>query len=799
MSSSAATDLVWARDRLLAPTPEGAARDGHRRSAESLREALTDLHDFWLASRAREAGIRGAECGIALVAVGALGRGELVPYSDLDLAIVFRPDSGPEGKSSSKQRQREIERLAERLWYPLWDARIGLDHSVRTVAEAAQVAADDLRTATSLLDARCLAGDTDLFDELVHAVRMKWRAIARYRVDELAEQAKARWARSGEVASRVEPDLKYGRGGLRDLQILDGLSAAQLVDRPGPEVRAARTLLLDVRTELRRGAGRAVDVLHAQDGDEAAAALGLGDRFALAGELSGAGRTVAYAVDVALRATRSEGNGRFGLLRRGPVRRPLDEGVVLHGNEVVLARDAKPSRDPALLLRVAAAAARGKHPIAAGTLARLADSAPELRAPWPADARRELVELLGAGDGLVDVVEALDRSGLWARLFPEWGAIRDLSPAEAVHTWTVDRHLVHACAYASRLATRVSRPDLLLLGALLHDIGKGREPDHSVVGAELAIHIGQRLGLPAADVHTLSSIVRHHLLLPHTATRRDITDDVTVRRVADTLEGDPARLEILHALAEADARATAPSMWKDWRAALIGDLVRAVRLVMAGEPAPGAEPLSERAHELAEAARHTGKAEVVFDASGRVATVTMLAPQRPGMLGIAAGVLALHSLEVHAAELGTHHNTAEVFMGVFTVSPRFGSLPDVSLVREQFARAVDGTLPLAERLASKERDYERPVDEAPPARVHWFDGETGPESVLLELRAADRIGLLHRVALALDACGARVLWARAATLGGVAIDSFSLARNGGVSAEASWRERVESAVLRTAT
>ncbi|MFD7655614.1 [protein-PII] uridylyltransferase [Actinosynnema sp. NPDC059797] len=770
-----ADDLVRARDRLLAP--------GRRRlTGESLREALVDLHEFWLTAHATQAGVGGPGSGAALAAVGGLGRRELVPYSDLDLVLVHNGHKG-------------VDTVAEKLWYPLWNSGIGLDHSVRTVGEALRVASSDLRTALGLLDARHLAGDQEVTRRLADGARQAWRSGVRGRLDEMAESASRRWARSGEVAHRVEPDLKHGRGGLRDVTLLDALSAAQLTDRPSAEVEEARKLLLDVRTELRRVAGRPRDVLRAQDGDEVAAALGLPDRFALARAMSSAARTVVYAVDVAMRTARAaapkRGLGVFARspLRRAPARRPLDEGVVLHGAEVALARDALPGRDPALLLRVATAAARGKHPIAAGTLAKLADSAPELRQPWPREARDELLALLGSGTGLIDVVEALDRTGLWGRLFPEWGAVRDLPPRDAAHTWTVDRHLVQATAHAARLVTRVSRPDLLLLGALVHDIGKGRQADHSEVGAALTTQVAERLGLWPQDVVTLTALVRHHLLLPHTATRRDVEDEATVRRVVDTLGGDPVLLELLHALAEADALATGPGVWTDWKASLVNDLVGRCRTAMAGDPLPEPEPLDQRQRDLARAAAGSGRPDVLLDASGGTAVVTVVAPDRPGLLSRAAGVLALNSLEVHAAALRSHEGAA---VDVFTVSPRFGSLPDVTLLREQLTRAVDGSLALSEKLAAKERDYGGPPQDPPPPKVLWFDDEsTG--AVVLELRAADRIGLLHRVADALERSGVDVVWARVSTLGSTVVDSFALTAADGLGRAR--RDAVERAVV----
>lgn len=775
-----ADDLVRARDRLLAP---GRCR----LTGESLREALVDLHEFWLTAHASQAGVGGPGSGLALVAVGGLGRRELVPYSDLDLLLVHNGHKG-------------VDEVAEKLWYPLWNSGIGLDHSVRTVGEALRVAAGDLRTALGLLDIRHIAGDAEISARLADSARQAWRSGVRTRLDEMAESAQRRWARSGEIAHRVEPDLKHGRGGLRDVTLLDALSAAQLTDRPSAEVNEARKLLLDVRTELRRVARKPRDVLRAQDGDEVAAALGLADRFQLARAMSSAARTIVYAVDVAMRTARAavpkRGLGVFARspLRRQPARRPLDEGVVLHGTEVALARDAVPSRDPALLLRVATAAARSKHPIAAGTLAKLADSAPELRQPWPREAREELLALLGSGTGLIDVVEALDRTGLWGRLFPEWGAVRDLPPRDAAHVWTVDRHLVQATAHAARLVTRVSRPDLLLLGALLHDIGKGRQQDHSEVGAALTTQVAERLGLWPQDVATLTALVRHHLLLPHTATRRDVEDEATVRRVVDTLGGDPVLLELLYALAESDAIATGPGVWSDWKASLVGDLVARCRAAMAGDPLPKPEPLDQRQQDLAAAVLASGKPDVLIDPGDHAATVTVVAPDRPGLLSRAAGVLALNSLEVHSAVLGSHSVDllGAAAVDVFTVSPRFGSLPDVTLLREQLTRAVDGSLPLADKLAAKERDYGGPPQDPPPPKVLWFDDESSG-SVVMELRAADRIGLLHHVADALEQSGVDVVWARVSTLGSTVVDSFAITTSGAL--DAAQRTKIERAVL----
>src|SRR6478609_6310598 len=671
-----ATDLVAATEQLLS----GGAR---QLDSAALREALLDLHDFWLTTKATEIGVTPTS-GFAIVATGGLGRGELLPYSDLDLTLLH--DNMP---------RDVVAQVAELLWYPFWDANIRIDHSVRTVPEALQVAGEDISAGLAMLEARHIAGDSDLSSLLIAGARRQWRTGIGSRFDELVEHTRARWRRSGEIAHRAEPDLKCGRGGLRDVQLLNALSIAQLADvypsrslaSPTETLGGAHLSLLNVRTELHRVAGRGRELLLAQHADEIGASLRIGDRFDLARMLSDAARTVSYYVDAGIR-TAANSLPRRGLaaLRR-PVRRPIDEGVIEFNGEVILARDARPERDPGLILRVAAASATTGLPMAVSALARLTETAPELRTPWPRQALKDLLVMLAAGPAAVSTIEALDRTGLWGRLFPEWGAVRDLPPRDVVHIWTVDRHLVETVSRASAFTTRVSRPDLLLLGALCHDIGKGRGGDHSVIGAELATQIGTRLGLWPSDVEVLSRVVRHHLLLPHTATRRDLQDAKTIEAVVEALDGDTVLLELLAALAEADSLATGPGVWGDWKASLIGDLVRRCRLVMAGEELPHPDPIDPRYLSLASTVGvHV---EMTPGDSPHVYNVTMIAPDRRGLLSKAAGVLALNSLRVHSASVNGHQGSA---INTFVVSPHFGSPPAAELLRQQFILALEGEL-----------------------------------------------------------------------------------------------------------
>ncbi|CDM75864.1 [protein-PII] uridylyltransferase [Mycobacterium marinum] len=777
-SVRAASDLAAARRQLLS--------DDHRdMDPAELRQAWLDLHESWLIAKAAQIGIAD-DSGYAIVGVGGLGRRELLPYSDLDLVLLH------DGKPVE-----ELGDVADALWYPLWDANIRLDHSVRTVSDALGVAGADMAAALGMLEARHIVGDQQLSASLIDGVRRQWRSGIRSRMNELVDMTHDRWLRCGRVANRAEPDLKSGRGGLRDVQLLDALAIAQLIDRHGlvtPDMPvgsldAAYLTLLNVRTELHRVSGRGRDLLLAQHADDISAALHFGDRFDLARMLSSAGRTIAYHAESGLR-TACNALPRRGIsaLRRRPKRRPLDEGVVECANEIVLARDAQPEQDAGLVLRVAAAAAHAGLPIGAATLRRLADSAAELPTPWPREVLDDLLVVLLAGPTAVVTIEALDRTGLWGRLLPEWGAIRDLPPRDVAHKWTVDRHLIETAVQAAPLTTQVARPDLLALGALLHDIGKGRGADHSVLGAEMVVAIGQRLGISAPDIDLLSKLVRHHLLLPVVATRSDLNDPSTITRVSEALGGDPQLLEVLRALTEADSKATGPGVWSDWKASLVDDLVSRCRLAMAGEPLPRADP--EAPHYVSLSADHGVHVEIAPGESARMYQVVMAAPNKPGLVSKAAAVLALNSLGVHSAWVNSHEGVA---ITQFVVSPLFGTPAAADLLRQQFVGALSGDI---DALAMVEkRDSEAtsnasqragevvagvPVTRSTaPPRILWLDS-AAPDQLVLEVRSMDRPGLLALLTRALERAGADIVWAKVNTFGSTAADVFCVTVSAGL-------------------
>ncbi|WP_329206959.1 [protein-PII] uridylyltransferase [Streptomyces sp. NBC_00683] len=754
------------------------------------RAALARITDEWLTAlftaAAEAAGVRGA----ALVAVGGYGRGELSPRSDLDLLLLH------DGSADAGA----IAALADRIWYPVWDLGLALDHSVRTPGEALKTAGEDLKVQLGLLDARPVAGDLGLVAGLRTAILADWRNQAPKRLPALDELCRERAERMGELQFLLEPDLKEARGGLRDATALRAVAASWVADAPREGLAEARRTLLDARDALHLTTGRATDRLALQEQDQVAGALGLLDSDALLRQVYEAARTVSYATDVTWREVNRVLRARSvrprlrailgGGTKAAPERTPLAEGVVEADGEVVLARTARPEKDPVLTLRAAAAAAESGLPLSRHLVRHLRTAAQPMPVPWPPQAREELVTLLGAGEATVGVWEALEAEGIITRLLPDWERVHCRPQRNPVHTWTVDRHLVETAVRASTLTRRVGRPDLLLVAALLHDIGKGWPGDHSVAGEVIARDMAARIGFDKQDVGVLATLVRHHLLLIETATRRDLDDPATVRSVA-TAVGSASTLELLHALTEADALATGPAAWSSWRASLVTDLVKRVAALLAGEEPPEPEPLAPSAEQerlAIEALRtgepvlslHTQPEPVSEDGEpGPVGVELLIAlPDRPGVLPAAAGVLALHRLTVRAADLRAVElptelgETAGLLVLSWRVAAEYGSLPQAVRLRADLVRALDGSLDIRTRLAEREAAYPRRRGvKAPPPRVTVAAAGSRLATVI-EVRAQDAPGLLHRIGWALEQSAVRVRSAHVSTLGANAVDAF---------------------------
>ena len=678
--------------------------------------------------------------GCALVAVGGYGRRELAPYSDLDVVLVHHA-------------QVDLGDAAEKVWYPIWDSGARLDHSVRTRAEMLEQAGADLRVALGVLDLRHLAGDPDLGARLRSDLLAHWRRTAHARLPELRDLVRRRHEVVGELAHLSVPDLKEAEGGLRDTTVLTALVATWLVDVPHVDLERSRLALLDVRDALHDVAGRATDRIAPEHWAPLAARLGLENDATAQRHVRELGRRITHLSRLTWRradAVLARPASRGGVRR--PVLTPVEPGIALSRAEVVLTRDARPRDDATLLLRAAAVAAERDVELAPATAARLRADGADLPEPWPPAARRALVRLLASGPGLLPVWETLEQTGALASFLPEWEGIRLLPHASEVHRFTVDRHVVETCIEASRLVREIARPDVLVVAALLHDIGKGGLTEHSVAGEPIARSVTMRMGYDERTADLVARLVRHHLLLARTATTRDPDDPVTARDLAEAI-GDREALGLLLALTEADARATSPQAWSSWRAGLVRTLAARTAAVL-GEPVRA--PAASEQVSIPKEVRRGGVAVSVSASDGGL-RVTVLASDRVGLLADVAAMFALQRASVRTARAWSQD---DVGVSVWDLAE---DRLDERVLRQRFEAIATGRLDPATRWKPD------PGRIAPAVVVR---PEASSRATVLEVRTEDRPGVVHRVCAALAALDLTVRSAHVDTLGPQAVDVF---------------------------
>lgn len=713
--------------------------------------------------------------GLALVAVGGYGRSELSPFSDLDVVLVHDP----------QVPETQVRQIAEAIWYPLWDEGVPLDHSVRDLDGMHEAAQSDFRAAIGMLDARAIAGDREMVLALRSQVLADWRRDARRRVAEVRADREANIVRSGWVAHAAVPDLKTSGGGLRDGVIMRALVATWLVDIPHAESESLRASMLDVRDALHQASGRRTERFGPEGIVDAAALLGV-DAEELDLHTRDLGRRVAHMCEIAWRRIESVLDPKRGLAgESGPHVVAVAPGVGRLGDEIVLTKDADPGVDPSVVLRAAAVAAREKLSFAPGTAAHFAATMGELEHPWPASARQAMVDLLSAGPGLVSVWDELDFEGVIDRWLPEWSEIRLRGSSSPVHRFTVDRHSIEVCVQAAALARTLARPDLLAVAALLHDIGKGREGDHSKVGELMARDIAQRWGFSPEDVDLIAILVRRHLLLSTIATRRDIEDPATIARVAKTI-GDTEVLEHLYALTEADALSASETAWSSWRAGLIRGLVHKTHAFLGGAPPPEQDyegwPAAAPLPDL-DSWRERGFALDAQTLSGG-SLITFVTGDRHGLMASLAGAFASAGLDVLSARTVTIDGVAASLWEV--------TRPDVDVVRlrERVRAVLSGEVDLAARLGKPAED-ERPF-------VAILE-RSNQNATILDVRTRDRRGLVWVVCHTIAQLGHSIRSAHLSTYGPEARDVYYVTDSEGGQLEGADAETLRQAVLAALT
>jgi [protein-PII] uridylyltransferase len=680
---------------------------------------------------------------------------------------------------------KNIGDIASKIWYPIWDASVKLGHAVRTPKETIQLCSTDLDTATALVTARVIAGNQKLGNELIRDASSSWKKNGRQWLVQLHRRIIERYAKDGEVAFLLEPNLKEGLGGLRDIHALQWAVEAglELSSDDRRQLTRCNDVLLRVRVALHRHVGRASEILRLEDQAPVAPMAGYATDDQLMAAIAEVGREVAWIADEAWAQLDPPAD-------RSPIAQPLAPGVHLLNGEIHLDDAVNVADDPTLLLRVATAAARLGARIDRASLNRLGDLSPQWPDPWPAGASDDLVALLLEGEAAIPVLESLDQRNLLVRVLPEWASVRSKPQRNAFHRYTVDRHLWQTVANAAELVHRVVRPDLLVLAALFHDLGKGYPGDHTEVGIELFAEIGTRMGMSESDQRIISLLIEHHLLLADTATRRDLSDDATITMVAGHLQSTVV-LDLLHALTQADSLATGPSAWSDWKAELVALLVERARHVLGGGD------MTEVMWRL-----FPDASVLELMASGEIAIrtqpdrVTVVSPDKPGTFSRVAGVLSLYNMDVLGAE--AHSDEQGMAASEFRVSSQHGDI-EWEPIENNLRLALSGRLALDSRLADRAasaRPRRATSALAPAAPTVRFDDSASSNATFLEVRAPDMVGVLHRITKAIADCGLDIRHARVLTLGNEVVDSFYVREpNGGRINDEAYKNEISRAIL----
>ena len=693
---------------------------------------------------------------IAIAAVGGYGRGELFPGSDLDIVFLHK-DSLSEDSLAA---------FVNAVLYPLWDKAVSIDHSVRTRSQTRDAARVDIRVATGLLDIRYIAGDRELFENVQRDAREDWRFYFKNHCVSLISSLTERHQRSGDLAYLLEPDLKESKGGLRDAAALRAIATAGVMDIALDRISNAESILSSVREELHLVTNRSKDKLLFQEQDKVASQLNYKNADEMMSAVAHSARSIAYLLDFTLHRIEKNLLAKKTFFGRKESKYEIGKNVFLERDEVVMHFE---NADSDIGLRASALAAQRGVPLSLDSCVELAqhikNSQMSIPNPWPRSTRENLITLIGAGAAMVPVWEALDQEEIIFTWLPEWRAVRSLPQRNALHRHTVDRHMVETAVQAAGLTRRVHRPDLLLFAALFHDIGKGTDEDHSVRGQELIIPLARRIGFSENDVATVALLVRHHLLLAATATRRDLDDPATIASVIAVIP-DLQTLELLHALSIADGEATGKAAWSEWKAGLVAELVKRVKNAMTGSLVAQQPEVSETQLAIAE----KGELWVEISNRGNEYEIEIIAPDKPGLLSIVSGVLNISRLDVRSARTKTIASSA-IMKWIVVANPHAQEPTNEKLRRDLEDALVDASKiekKIAERIEAYSQQSAIPV---PPLEIEILD-DAATDATVIEIRSHDRPALLFTIGSAITRCQIDIKSAIVTTLGAEAIDTL---------------------------
>ena len=778
---------------------------------------------------------------IAVIAVGGYGRGEMAPHSDVDIAFVtpIKPTSW-------------CEQVIEALLYFLWDLGLKVGHSSRSLDEVVRMAKSDLTIRTALLEGRYVWGDRDLFDS---ASARFWAEVVngteKQFVAEKLQERNDRHKRLGDSRYVVEPNVKEGKGGLRDLHTLYWIGkyihkvrdASELVDvglLTAEEYRAfrrAENFFWAVRCHLHTITRRAEDRLTFDLQREVAMRMNFADRPGK----SAVERFMQYFFLQAKQVGSLTGvflaqlDGQFAKEKRGFLaalrgRRKKKVGpFVIDAGKLAAPSDTTFQEDPVRLIELFSCAAAEQVEIHPETMRIARRDAGLIDAALRKDPRANalFMETLTSRNDPETVLRWMNEAGVFGRFVPDFGRVVAQMQFDMYHHYTVDEHTIRAIGLlariekgevkddhplASEVISKVASRRALYVATLLHDIAKGRQGDHSVLGAEVAMKLCPRLGLSAAETEAVAWLVRWHLLMSATAFKRDLADYKTIADFANTVQSQE-RLRLLLILTVVDIRAVGPGVWNSWKRQLLGDLfVSAEEMLRLGHKTHGraeriaakkkaaATILKERDALIGTVGKQLGDAYWIAEPEDIIALnlqqmdtalgeplsveahwypargatlVTVLAADHPGLFYRIAGGIHLAGGNIIDARIHTARNGTAVdnFLVQDPLGRPLNEASQIARLKNAIADALANRVKLVPQLAA--RPLARPRADAFDVRpIVIFDNKASNRFTVIEVGARDRPALLSQLARALFEARLVVHSAHIATYGERAVDTF---------------------------
>jgi [protein-PII] uridylyltransferase len=738
-----------------------------------------------------------AQEGMTLTALGGYGRRELFPFSDIDLLLLYSPEV--EDRLSS---------VTEALFYPLWDAGLEVGHGVRTPEACITDAKEDFFFQVSMLDARPLAGSTKLFDELKQSFSQGF--IEGHRQDFLQNMMSHRLERHnryGMHSYRLEPNIKESRGGFRDIhamswvaQALFGLYSLKEIKEAGlltcqekDRFEQAWNHLVKIRNRLHYLSGRKNDQLFFEHQEEMAKAFKYSNNKGVLGverfmqDLYKHLQTIATTTDLFFEHV----DETLGASRPMTAEQTIEPGITVRAGRLHLTDQELINKRPYLLIRLFSHAAKTglkihhrSRKLISANLHLIDDKLRRSRRMAKA-----FLTILQQAENPGKILATMLDTGLLTAYIPEFKDVHSLAQHDVYHINTVDRHLLQSVTETKNLFAKetpfakINSPHVLLLAALLHDIGKGHSEDHSQRGAELVRHTGESMGLANEEVECLCFLVEKHLFLTITAMRRDLEDEEFIRECAKQIKS-PERLAMLYLLSLADAKATGPTAWNDWKDSLLMELSLKIthllerRELKLPDMSQGVEWLQDRVRELLgdnkidlgilpeeyllsckpeEVVCHLKlqadldtptKAIVEHEENGPCWSVLVITKDSTGLLSKICGTLALHGLHVIGAQIFTWTDSTAV--DILTIRPTHDQIhqnQNWKNLTEDLNLALKNRLGLAHRLGNKSQTSFRKKDPkrtTTPPRV-IIDNNSSTQYTIIEVFADDRPGLLYEI------------------------------------------------------